>query len=46
VDIGEQQKTIYVEPVKTPVPAREPKPAKEPVRVPAKPEREKVPAGV
>ena len=48
MDIGKEERTIIVEPLENPVPAREPAPAKEPapVREPATPqrEREKVPA--
>jgi hypothetical protein len=46
MDIGKEERTIIVEPVKNPVPVTEPAPAREPERTPAKPrrEREKVPA--
>ena len=46
MDIGKEERTIIVEPVESPVPAKEPAPAREPERTPAKPqrEREKVPA--
>jgi len=41
MDIGKEERTIIIEPVKTPVPRKTPAPAKEPVKVP---EREKIPA--
>lgn len=42
MDIGKEEKTITVEPITTPVPAKEPTPAPTPEREPAEPE--KVPA--
>jgi hypothetical protein len=41
MDIGREERTIIIEPVKQPVPRREPAPKREPVKVP---EREKTPA--
>lgn len=45
MDIGKEEKPIYIEPAKTPVPERAPAPRREPIRrkepsrTPAKPEK-------
>jgi hypothetical protein len=44
MDIGKEKEKITVEPLKDPVPQRQPAPSPEPQKVPQR-EREKVPAG-